>query len=387
MRIIPKTPTIVAVLALMSLLHSCCRDELTPAQEAQIILGCTVQEGTKAIVSNKKSFVEQCYNGGSNKKGFGVYGYKTVSTNYFRLFTNTEVTPSLEPGDTIWSYSPIRFWDSNTDASYQFAAYWPLLEPAKPASGDDPYVTLSEETDKVLTIHRIPNWQDSASTATRDFLVATKRGQYKSTANDSRDFSNNGGKVSFDFNHILAQLIIKGFYVGVEDKQITVNSITIKGDSLLLPSDTATYQIVINNGNESYQRVVTGDGNHTLDSKPLLNSNLLIPVTAYLADENGTASYTETITQWLVVPSGGWQDLSLDVTYQVDGGNPITSTVDEISLNANDAVVANRYITKPGHKYNLILKFNSANSGLPLEAVFVEEYTTVNVNDSEVYNW
>ena len=191
---------------------SCHRDEHKVKHYDAIQLG-TSAVGTKALVGSKASLVSLSYGDGTNVTGFGVYGYKSIlSRNYtYRQFNNTLVYPESGDENTTWTYTPTRYWDSDTEASYQFGAYWPHLTDNETEANGGPYVS---ETGKVLTIHDIPYWQPT-STGT-DILVATKAGKYNSDPVTGQDFKVQNGIVKFQFEHILSNVLFRAYYVGAQ---------------------------------------------------------------------------------------------------------------------------------------------------------------------------
>ena len=364
---------LLAVLA-GSLMVSCSRRHKVSVCD-EIVLGAS-SVGTKALVSDKPSLVSLSYTGHT---GFGVYGYKSiVSRTYeYRQFENTLVYPNADNENATWSYSPRRYWDSDPDASYQFGAYWPYLN----GTG----ATTVSETGKVLTINDIPNWQTADDG--KDFLVAERRGKYYDGA-----FS--GGYVNFTFEHILANICIRGYYIGIQDNPVNILSMELSGSDMLTTNGNADYTLPFGgqeNPTKGFGTVTTGDGSHTLlpDTDPVT-----LPTTSWYNDDANNPNQYEyqDICSWLVVPSTGWQNLDLAVTYSIGDLNqnpaptPIPAAKVKISLSTTISNVVQAGTIYPQYRYMVTLKFNSATKGIEVESIKVADWEDVEIS-TEVYNW
>ena len=235
----------------------------------------------------------------------------------------------------------------------------------------------------LLTLHNIPNWQDSISDNTRDYLVATSKGKYKDS-----DYSN--GIVPFTFSHILSKLTIKAYYVGVKENHISVHNITLgrEGNNLLSTNGVVDYTKPYG-GNSATAAFTSPTKGGT--SQVLFNANATTPATPHTLQE--TAFYDqdtpantpnclrEAICTWLVVPTSGWNDLKLNVSFAVGDAAPTPIEVSGINIGTADA-----YAMASGHQYILTLKFDSSGGGIDVEMVYVKDWVGSNVNH-EVYNW
>ena len=120
---------------------------------------------------------------------FYVYGFNTKSTTNTPVFDGVTVT-AQDTDPLTWQYTPIRFWDSNTD-SYTFYAVSPSENTVTVANLIDTRdVTAGTMTSKDLTF----------SGANNDVLVADK----KVVVND--DY---GKKVELNFRHAAAKFDLK----------------------------------------------------------------------------------------------------------------------------------------------------------------------------------
>lgn len=393
---------IIILFSIMFAAAGCCKhDKITVEDNVRITLSPVVSAGTKAVVNNKADLLAQSY--GDTGIGFGVFGYKSLKEGDYPspktlVFNNTEVKPSADTetdeNKATWSYTPIRYWDSNSKAYYQFVAYWPHLQSdADQNNASAPWVdnnanVIGQNTtgNMKLTLHNIPNWQDSVSSATRDYLVATSLGKYKGSEEGVTHYSD--GIVKFSFSHILSKLTIRAYYVGVKENHVSVHNITLGGTDLLSTDGVADYTkpFGANNTTAAFTSPTKGG-----TSQVLFNANATTPATPHTLQE--TAFYDqdtpantpnclrESICTWLVVPTDGWNDLKLNVSFAVGDANPTPIEVSGINIGTADA-----YAMASGHQYILTLKFDSSGGGIDVEMVYVKDWVGSNVNH-EVYNW
>lgn len=375
------------VLLAGGIMSSCQRRHKLITQD-EILLGAT-SVSTKALVENKQSLIDLSVD---NHTGFGVFGYKTISSkNYtYRQFNNTLVYPGDKSASPTWSYAPRRYWDSDPEAAYQFAAYWPLLPGATPQAGGA-YVT---EAEKVLTINDVPNWQEQGGDSDlHDILVAAKRGRYKdANGQPTADFP--GNYVNFSFKHILANIILRGYYIGIKENPVNVLEMKLRGTNMLTTDGSADYVFPFagqDNVTEGFTSITNGNSTHTLLPS---TSPVSLPQESWYNDndaEPNTYVYTP-ICSWLTVPSTGWQGLELVVKYSLGDLNatpaptPIEAAPVQIALNTTVGDQTHAGTTLPQYRYLVTLKFNSANKGIEVESVQVAQWNEIEINPG-VYNW
>jgi hypothetical protein len=359
------------------LLHSCCKhDKPVVEEKTQIVMGTpSVSTSTKAVVDSLADLLQSGLD-------FGVYGYKTrpvdQTNEYTRLFNNTPV--SYDSQNAIWSYVPIRYWDSNPTVSYQFFAYWPHLGSIDPQDGTA-WVTatdvnsLQSTEDMSLTINDIPNWQDAADAASIDYLTSIRIGKYRS--NDTNPLFY-GGTVIFGFNHILSKLIIQGHYVGDVNNHVKVHNITLQGKGILLSSGSSDYNATLSAS--GFSQIGKATAQQTVN-QTLLNSPAGVQVLEDAFKASDQAQYNPTpLCSWLLVPTDGWSDLTLSVTYAIGSAAQQTSEVATVNIGTG-----NTYQMESGKSYVLNLKFNTK-GGIELEAMYINQW--VDVDQSEkLYNW
>lgn len=388
---------IIILFSIMFAAAGCCRhDKITVEDNVRITLSPVVSAGTKAVVNNKADLLAQSY--GETGTGFGVFGYKSLKNGSSTIpqtlvFNNTEVKPSAatetDENKATWSYTPIRYWDSNTNVYYQFVAYWPHLQSSETTGpwADNTNVIGQNTTGNMqLTLHNIPNWQDSVSSATRDYLVATSLGKYKGSEEGVTHYSD--GIVKFSFSHILSKLTIRAYYVGVKENHVSVHNITLGGTDLLSTDGMADYTkpFGANSATAAFTSPTKGG-----TSQVLFNANATTPATPHTLQEtafydqdtpaNTPKCLREAICTWLVVPTDGWNNLKLNVSFAVGDANPTPIEVSGINIGTADA-----YAMASGHQYILTLKFDSSGGGIDVEMVYVKDWVGSNVNHY-VYNW
>lgn len=382
LRFIKLSNVILWIMLAGALTVSCTRHHKVELYD-EIVLGAT-SVSTKALVTGKQSMIDQSYD---NNTGFGVYGYKTITSRQYtyRQFNNTLVYPTSKAAAPTWSYSPKRYWDSDPLASYQFAAYWPLLPDEAPQNGG---AYVSEEN-KILTINDIPNWQDESTG--NDILVATKLGKYRGNQGEATALSS--GTVNFDFKHILANIFIRGYYIGIQENQVNVLGMELSGPAMLTTGGNADYTLPFSGeGTAGFGTITTGNGSHTLLATT--SPAVTLPTTTWYNDnENNPNQYGyQPISSWFVIPSTGWQNLSLTVTYSLGDINqnpkPQAIVAAPVTIALNTTIDQEVYAgtTYPQYRYIVTLKFNSASKGIEVESIQVADWKDVTITPG-VYNW
>ena len=339
-----------AVLAAL-LLHSCCKHNKPVEEEkTRIVMGQpSVSNATKAAINSLTALQ-------ASGLDFGVFGYKTrpvdQSFEIYRLFNNTPVT--YDDQNTLWTYTPTRYWDSNPTVSYQFFAYWPHLGSSAPQNGSawvsaTDVNSLNSTADMSFTLNNIPNWQNAADANTIDFLTSLEVGKYRSNDPDPLFQS---GTVIFNFSHILSKLIIQGYYEGEVNNHVKVHNITLKGDGILLAGGSSDHQTTISTS--AFTQVDKASSQQTVN-QTLLNNATGVQVLETAFKLNDQAQYIPTpLCEWLLVPTDGWSNLTLSVTYAIGSAAQQTSEIAIASIGTG-----NTNLMESGKSYVLNLKFNT----------------------------
>lgn len=386
MRITSVYGTIIIATASILWLDSCCKHH-NVVQEDAIDMGVS-ETGTKAIVNDKASLIQQAVSTGT---GFGVFGYKTIrkeqggNPDLYQIFDNVQVSPASNTENPDWTYSPKRYWDKNPLASYQYIAYWPHL--GTTSVNGAAYAT---QQNKILTIHDIPFWQDASLDASADYMTAVRTGNY--SQGDFTDPNTNVTKVNFTFSHILAKFVIKAYYIGVKQTTVTIKGLRLNKGAV------ASNRILSSTGKASYSQPFGTEGNtgftgNTPDSETYhilyapAQTGLTLPETAFDDEVEPDGDYTsQEICAWLMVPTSGWQDLGLSVDYSIGGGSTATTNVNGLTLSTtiNNALQAG--VTDSGKSYIVTLKFDTSGGGVELQSVLVRNWVNQEISTS-VYNW
>ncbi len=356
------------------LLDSCCKHEVT--EMSAISMG-VADKSTKAVIGSTADLISQYFQTGG--EGFGVYGYKNVSTNstQYRLFNNVEVYPTNDDADDPdWTYQHTRYWDSNPNANYHFIAYWPHLTDTESATG--PYVSEEGET---LTIHNIPNWQPISTGY--DYMLAEPRVGKHVDTQATPLFGD--GYVRFTFSHLLAKVEFRAYCVGAES-EITVNQITLKSPdnntpTVLLDGGSTNVSRVFNASNTTTQLGTPGSG----QSKNIMPASVALPDSVFFNEHPDSVPKYQTLCSWLTFPCSYWNNLNLSVNYSISG-SALTGTSQGLTLSTPVNEVPNTGITLPGHSYVVTLKF-TISSGIEIESIQVKKWTDGGETEHWVYNW
>jgi len=399
-------------LMVVALLDSCCKHHSSD-DDTPIVMNVS-QTGTKAMIDNPdnqvriKQMMRDSYDAnGLRTGGFGVHGFKTVNQTASKLFDNMRVYPNISlnvnskpdlaafPDNTGWTYQPTRYWDRNPAASYQFLAYWPYL-PSEPDANDatKPYATSPTKQEltanydnKELTLHNIPNWQtvsigNNLQDDVCDYMTANRRGIYAS------DFST--GIVSFSFNHLLSQLIIKAYYIGID--KTSSGGVIVKGftmhksgaDDQVLGAGTTDFKQRYDDA-KARQVTIADDGQGVniadmVDEYKFFDYSTGISI-PYDNELDDTPAAPVVIGSWLFIPHK-WQDLVLTVTRKVGADNDSESGPAQITLGSD----RDQYKTLAGKTYTVTLMFDTSSGGLVVASIDVQNWTEQKAI-REVYNW
>lgn len=399
-------------LMVVALLDSCCKHHSSD-DDTPIVMNVS-QTGTKALIDNPdnqvriKQMMRDSYDAnGLRTGGFGVHGFKTVNQTALKLFDNMRVYPNISlnvnskpdlaafPDNTGWTYQPTRYWDRNPAASYQFLAYWPYL-PSEPDANDatKPYATSPTKQEltanydnKELTLHNIPNWQtvsigNNLQDDVCDYMTANRRGIYAS------DFST--GIVSFSFNHLLSQLIIKAYYIGID--KTSSGGVIVKGftmhksgaDDQVLGAGTTDFKQRYDDA-KARQVTIADDGQGVniadmVDEYKFFDYSTGISI-PYDNELDDTPAAPVVIGSWLFIPHK-WQNLVLTVTRKVGADNDSESGPAQITLGSD----RDQYKTLAGKTYTVTLMFDTSSGGLVVASIDVQNWTEQRAI-REVYNW
>ncbi|MBQ3942091.1 MAG: fimbrillin family protein [Bacteroidales bacterium] len=158
----------------------------TSQEQSPIGFGTWTDVMTKSRSAGTDSF--------ANGDKFDVYGTKTVGESTTKVFNGVAVAYN----GTVWSYSPVRFWDKNA-SNYTFYAVLPFVDANADGANDIISSAGVNEAFGHFTSNNIVF--DAPTTNNQDILVASK---YSRTASPMTT-----SEVQLAFNHIASLVDIK----------------------------------------------------------------------------------------------------------------------------------------------------------------------------------
>lgn len=293
------------LLLVLGLFASCTPEEDYGASGLAIDMSVHVQK-TKSITKSVADL---------QNSGIGIYGYKeqlSDSEKKFMVFENQR----LEYSGSTWTYSPKRYWDTQT--KYSFIAYAPF---------DENNVEVHGYSN--ITINAIQQWQNADDTSSKDYIVAL-------AGDAATEYIKGGGTVNLNFHHILANLQITAYKEGDSDFKIQNITIGADIDNQRVPADDAERSYVQNFGHERADGSFIDDtlngtsislfeGNMAVESAINKVANLLVAPFTAGADLPLTITYTENGAEKSAVVNSGITEFKSDAVYTVN--LKFTSTV------------------------------------------------------------
>lgn len=310
------------LLPVLGLFASCTPEEDYGASGLAIDMSVHVQK-TKSITKSVADL---------QNSGIGIYGYKeqlSDSEKRFMVFENQK----FEYSGSAWTYSPKRYWDTQT--KYSFIAYAPFDENNVRANG---YSNI--------TINAIQQWQNADDTSSKDYIVAL-------AGDAATEYIKGGGTVNLNFHHILANLQISAYYEG-DDADFVITGLSIGADTCQVPAVDANRSYSQNFGSEradgtfspvsldTASVLLTEDGyNYTVSKSLGMAANFLV---APFATDNSkqlplTITYTENGESKSATVNTGIAEFKSDAVYTINLKFTATSTPEGPSGPGVEAVV------------------------------------------------
>ena len=213
-------------------------------------------------------------------------------------------------------------------------------------------------------------------------MTANRRGKY------ADDFST--GTVSFSFSHLLSQLIIKAYYIGIDKESnggVIVKGFTLHksgADEQVLGAGTTDFKQRYNDA-RARQVTVDDDGQGAniadmVDEYKFFDYSTGISI-PYDNELDDIPASPVVIGSWLFIPHK-WRDLVLTVTRKVGADNDSESGPAQITLGADRDL----YRTLAGKTYTVTLMFDTSSGGLVVASIDVQNWTDQKAI-REVYNW
>ncbi len=322
-------------------------------------------------------------NAGFQRQGnFGVFGYKamnnTVDASSQLIFNNQLVENENKDTDplqaAVWTYSPLRYWDTRKGQWYNYIAYAPhnstggvtaQASMTRQGSGSDMYYSL--------TLSNIPAWQPAATGI--DYLVSDV-----SRATGVDYVKNYASCVDLTFNHILALVDLAAYKI--DGTEFTIEK--VQAGSL---SD-ADRMVPTGNDNSYEQAVVFGGSPAALQAPQLSLGSAKGQASWYqeAAADGGVEVLSSDmnnptlICQMLAFPFSTTGGLNLNITFK--RGAPSATVASEV---AQDKLITSLSKLESGKHYSIVLKFEG---GLVVD-VHVSEVQDWIIRDRNhsLYNW
>lgn len=330
------------------IMASCSHDKIEAG--ARISLSANLQSQTRGVIASADAIK---FDGAA----FGVYGYKSFNSLDQLIFNNVKV--SYSESSTDWSYTPKKYWDRN--AYYHYLAYWPYG-----------LNVSNNNTDHILTISDIPNWQQADSDAI-DVMLAYSQMRAVDYLNE------NGGEVRFTFNHMLAQIVIKAWYFGNKNKKPYITGLSVGSAAKPVAEEGGT-TVIRQKYSDIFDPVYSGPTSS--GDATLLTSASGDAVEQYFdtEDEGAASTLRTTMCTWMVIPFGSdaTAGVPLAISYKLgENGTARNFTANDVPLGKLQA----------GNTYVATLKFDTEGDVVNLEGIIVRKWTTGEDLNKEVYNW
>ena len=342
-------------------------------------------------------------------KGFGVYCWYTGATTFDPAFTPPKThikdytvnelmrNQKVEYVGSQWTYSPSKYWPLNTAELLTFRAYAPYTDYIKTDSHGMPQLpVVVKATDYHEGIQHDPLFGTGKLLQTTgpdagEYVTETIYGEHydnitypmSGTYRLNKTTDPTEGTIHWYFHHGMAMLV---FYAKLDenasDTEVEIVSITIGplyNQGLLDISSPATSSSDVPAWGDR-----GGNMNVTLYGKDDTHTQDLAKYTIY-RDHTDPAYETLTSPGLLIIPRPGYTEgspLTITVTYKSSGGQVNTVTT-KIPSEGSLSFLGNKI-----YKLNLtvgsalIAEIESVNV-----ATMKTNWTNIDGNDHEVYNW
>lgn len=239
-----------------------------------------------------------------NLANFGVLAYFTQGGS----FNSSVSTPNfmynqkIEKSGGAWTYSPTKFWPTNSNDKVSFFAYAPHNVPGitLPVASSAGYPSFDYQV-------------QNTEAAQTDLLLAEPK----------LDKAAADGTIKFSFKHALTRVVLN-VEAGNDFNSVTINSLSIKTKK----SGTVAFDHPsAASGWIQWSNIASGTGND-------------ITCTATLSSKNITAGATQKMATFFLLPvaaaGGTLEDATLTFSYTTIGTMPETKTVTDLPLTSMD---------------------------------------------------
>ncbi|MFI3285625.1 MAG: leucine-rich repeat protein [Rikenellaceae bacterium] len=321
------------------LVVGCSQDNLTlgytPESSNAITFVPNVSLATKGLITGNLSDGEGYV--AIENNGFGIVGYNTGSASWVgnsetaNVMYNTQVSSI----DGVWSYSPLKYWESG--CNYSFFAYAPFAAAGVNLSDISqvgaPTVAFALQSDPVDMV---------------DFVA-------------SQHYNLTSGTVAFNLKHELSRIAFSGqtSFDGNQTANVTITALKILVDESPAFFNTATYK---------FAQVSEGDGvigtwadlynslTEDYDLTSLLGEGGSVIPNSSAAETAKTALLSDNHYLFLLPPAGDTgvladNSIKFEVSYVITDGDATSANTATFSLNEGSL--------KQGKAYDFLLTFSS----------------------------
>lgn len=323
---------------------SCSNDEVMEAvpQKQAIEFGTYLGRDAQARATSVKESELK-----ASQVGFGVYAfysgeneyYYNGSTDFQANFMNNEQV-KWNSTNSIWEYSPIKYWPNNEDDKLNFIAYYPYDENNAYTSGG----ALS--SGKIsFTVKETVKEQDDLL-----YNTAALNNLSKKALNEN---------VTFNFSHALSRI---GFEVAAAVEETTVGKPLADGTTITVNSvtlsnsfyNTGTLDLKHMAANEAKWENLGGQQGYVLNTTNanwVTNNNVLSGAQSY-KKLNADDSYI------MIIPQTRTFDITINYTVSTTDDNLIDDKID-VTNNITTTVNNITFVSGKSYTFKLALGMNS----------------------------
>lgn len=202
-----KTINVTTALLVVLLMISCSQNEVTevsPDAYPQMTFGVYTGTSTRGVDTDNNS-IKESPDDAQKYGGFGIMGYFTGNQKWEDAKATTapgfmhNQKVAWDSSESVWTYSPTKYWPNNKNDKISFFAYAPYESAWQ--SGTKAGVIVCDATTKGIPYITFKLKEGDDLPKMVDLVVADKT--------DQQYTAENGGKVSFQFNHTLARVSFK----------------------------------------------------------------------------------------------------------------------------------------------------------------------------------
>lgn len=200
-----KTKSLLMAMIALAI-AGCSQNEITEIrQDTNSAIGFSVYTGVSTRGKDVSNTTMKGTSDDSNYGGFGIMAYYTGRKTWEQMVTDnpTDLKPTFmfnqkvtyDNVNSVWTYSPVKYWPNDTQAKVSFFAYAPY---ESSETGDRVGIVTSKITDTGTPKIAFSLKPSDKLEEMVDLVVAT-----------AKDKSQTADAISFDFAHILSKIAFK----------------------------------------------------------------------------------------------------------------------------------------------------------------------------------